>query len=115
MILLLQCLQQATAYASASSIISRQIQELDPSTLTPEEATLFNFSNPDSPRKDLKCKVFPGDTEWPSDHQWALLNKTTNGALIKTTPIAAPCFAGPLYDADKCAYIASQWTNSSLQ
>ncbi|MAD84574.1 MAG: hypothetical protein CL912_16570 [Deltaproteobacteria bacterium] len=117
-VLLLQTIHLASAHLpSKTPLLPRQllIQELDPSALTPEEALLFNFTNPALPPKSRKCKVFPGDPEWPSDHQWQLLNKTTNGALVKTIPIGAPCFQGPLYDVDKCRYVVSQWGNSSLQ
>lgn len=113
-LVLLQLLHLISAH-SPPSIFPRQLQELDPTTLTTEEATLFNFSNPAIPLKSLKCKVFPGDSTWPSDHEWDLLNTTTTGALIKTIPIGAPCFPGPLYDVEKCKYIVSQWGNSSLQ
>ncbi|KAL5315882.1 hypothetical protein ACEPPN_016756 [Leptodophora sp. 'Broadleaf-Isolate-01'] len=114
--ILLQIFHLALANIPTPPIHPRQLQELDPTNLTPEEATLLNFSNPSFPisPKSQKCKVFPSDPTWPTDHQWDLLNKTTNGALIKTIPIGAPCFPGPLYDAEKCRYIVSQWGNSSV-
>ncbi len=100
--------------ANCSSILEpRQLEETN--IFTPEEATLLGFYNASAPPKSQKCKNFPGDADWPSDDKWALLNKTTNGALIKTIPLAAPCYPGPLADADKCAYITAQWSNSSLQ
>lgn len=93
----LQNIRLTLAQASASSsILPRQLQELNPVSLTPEEASFFDFSNPNKTSKCRRCKVFPGDPKWPSVHQWALLNKTTNGALIKTIPIGAPCFPGSL-------------------
>ncbi|KAL2062758.1 hypothetical protein VTL71DRAFT_5830 [Oculimacula yallundae] len=107
-------LSSLTTALSSSTILPRQVQELDPSDLIPEEVTVLDFSQPDLPLEKAKCKIFPDDSNWPSDHQWELLNKTTNGALIKTIPLAAPCFSGPFYDADKCKYVTSQWGNSSL-
>jgi hypothetical protein len=43
------------------------------------------------------CKVFPGDPDWPSDSVWNNLNETLGGALEKTVPLAATCYAGPYY------------------
>ncbi|KAM0411509.1 hypothetical protein ACHAPD_009723 [Fusarium lateritium] len=39
-----------------------------------------------------KCKTFPGDSLWPSDSVWKLLDRITGGALIKTVPIGATCY-----------------------
>lgn len=61
------------------------------------------------------CKVFPGDSKWPTDAQWTELNQTAKGSLIKTVPIGAPCYPGPLYDAKRCEYLIAQWSTSSLQ
>lgn len=62
-----------------------------------------------------RCKTFPTDTRWPSDAKWKLLNKYVGGALIKTIPLGAPCYPGPLYDQLQCAFITANWANSSLQ
>jgi hypothetical protein len=43
------------------------------------------------------CKVFPGDAAWPADCVWDVLDQLVGGALIKTIPIGAPCYAGPNY------------------
>lgn len=92
-----------------------QLQESDVEAFPAEAAPLFAFSTP-SPLKDAKCKVFPGDSKWPNDDTWAFLNSTTsNGGLIKTIPIAAPCYAGPMHNEDICNYVTNQWSNSSLQ
>jgi hypothetical protein len=83
-----------------------------------EEASLVSFPRSDTPaRTNTACKVFPTDASWPSDAQWALLNKTVNGALIKTVPLASPCYISPFSDfnTNECTYITAQWTNSSLQ
>lgn len=64
---------------------------------------------------DAQCKTYPGDTDWPSEVQWQDFNATLEGALIKPTPISAPCYAGPQYDALSCARIQQQWANSSIQ
>lgn len=62
------------------------------------------------------CKVFPGDSAWPSDEAWAKFGEAVGpGALIKTVPLASPCYNGPLYDASKCAALTADWTDSFLQ
>lgn len=60
------------------------------------------------------CKVFPGDAAWPSDSQWAALNETVEGALIKSVPHASVCYEGPYYDEATCATITANWTNSYI-
>jgi hypothetical protein len=95
-----------------------QLQESDLAALPAKYAPLLAFSTHLLP-KNATCKVFPGDAAWPNNGVWAFLNSTTsNGGLIKTIPIAAPCYAGSPYNvfnADKCTYITNQWSNSSLQ
>ena len=60
------------------------------------------------------CRYLPGDSGWPSDLQWKLLNVTVGGRLIKTVPLATPCH-GPSYDAAACESLGSQWLNPQLQ
>ncbi|OCL05070.1 FAD/FMN-containing isoamyl alcohol oxidase-like protein MreA [Glonium stellatum] len=61
-----------------------------------------------------RCKAYPGDATWPSAVQWATLNSSLGGALIKGAPPAAVCYPGPTYDADRCAYVRSHWFNSTF-
>lgn len=60
------------------------------------------------------CKCFPGDACWPSDDEWAGLNTTVAGKLIKTVPLGSPCH-GDNYDAEQCEYLRSEWQFSSIQ
>lgn len=63
-----------------------------------------------------ECKTFPGDAAWPDESTWDVLNLLTGEALIKTVPLASPCYDNwGNYDAVECAYLNEQWTNSSLQ
>ncbi|KAK4221607.1 FAD/FMN-containing isoamyl alcohol oxidase-like protein MreA [Podospora fimiseda] len=89
-------------------------------TNTQEFAQLFAFedkksSNPNK-LKAGACKVFPGDPDWPSQSSWDAFNKILgNNALIKTIPLAAPCYQNTgLYDPEKCAKIASNYSNPYL-
>jgi len=94
-----------------------QLQKSDLASLPAKYAHLLDFSTPPPPIP--KCKVFPGDATYPNDGVWSFLNSTTShGGLIKTIPIAAPCYANSpynVYNADKCTFITNQWSNSSLQ
>ncbi|KAF7562139.1 hypothetical protein G7046_g1981 [Stylonectria norvegica] len=61
------------------------------------------------------CKTFPGDALWPGSIIWRVLDLVTGGAVIKTVPIADPCYGdfGAINDA-RCQFLVDQWTNSSL-
>lgn len=87
--------------------------------------SLFNFGDSGSTNTkrtaaaaaaDAECKTFPGDAAWPDESTWGVLNLLTGEALIKTVPLASPCYNDwGNYDADECAFLNEQWTNSSLQ
>ncbi|KAJ6035593.1 FAD linked oxidase N-terminal [Penicillium canescens] len=81
------------------------------------QSALFQFKNSSSlsTRTVGGCKVFPGDFWWPSTWVWSLFDKFLGGALIKTIPLAASCYSSwPEYDANECAVITDDWTNSNL-
>ncbi|KAK3322960.1 hypothetical protein B0H66DRAFT_473490 [Apodospora peruviana] len=57
------------------------------------------------------CKVFPGDAEWPSDEKWDALDQLVDGALIKTIPLAAPCYPNlGAYDVEKCTAVVNNFS-----
>lgn len=56
-----------------------------------------------SSRSSGHCKPVPGDAEWPADSEWAALNSTIQGRLLRPTPPAAACHVGrPEYDNTAC-------------
>ncbi|KAF9873690.1 hypothetical protein CkaCkLH20_08800 [Colletotrichum karsti] len=57
----------------------------------------------------------PGDRCWPSDKEWGRFNSSISGQLVRTTPPAAPCYAGPSRDASACEAVTQGWTTSSFQ
>ncbi|KAF7879033.1 hypothetical protein EAF04_000233 [Stromatinia cepivora] len=70
------------------------------------------FATSQSSPTQPQCRCFPGDTCWPSSGKWDAFNKTVEGRLIATIPIASPChdtFPGISYNADKCAEIQANW------
>ncbi|KAL4962007.1 uncharacterized protein BDV14DRAFT_210755 [Aspergillus stella-maris] len=89
-------------------VLSANLQRLNHA-----DAALFDFGSPsDQPFNASSCKVFPGDSSWPSSAKWSLLNNVTGGALIKGVPRASTCYAGTMYDAADCEHLTSEWTNS---
>ncbi|PGH17040.1 hypothetical protein AJ79_01424 [Helicocarpus griseus UAMH5409] len=67
-----------------------------------------------SKRHGGRCKVYPGDADWPSNESWAELNDNTDGRLLKPRPQAAVCYEGPEYNAEACAEMSADWTNSYM-
>ncbi|PSN65035.1 FAD-binding domain-containing protein [Corynespora cassiicola Philippines] len=65
------------------------------------------YSTPD--RKNCRC--FPGDACWPDQAKWESLNRTVNGRLVATIPLASACHVNSFepYDEAKCTAIQSNW------
>lgn len=86
-----------------------------------EYAGLFEFDNGVDPDDDVlpqlgKCKVFPGDEDWPSEKKWDKFNELLGNALIATTPLAAPCYPSwGEYGTAKCEEIGAKWTDAYFQ
>ena len=58
------------------------------------------------------CKTLP---ESVSLSQWGTLNNSIEGNLLHPSPPGAPCHpAQPTFDNSTCAYVSSQWTNSTF-
>ncbi|KAK1754470.1 FAD-binding domain-containing protein [Echria macrotheca] len=85
-------------------------------SIASSNASLFGFdSNSTTAKISPKCKVFPGDAAWPSQLVWNLFNVTLGGALIKTVPLAAPCYNNwPQHDAAQCQYVTNNWADPHL-
>ncbi|KAH9905749.1 hypothetical protein F4778DRAFT_779140 [Xylariomycetidae sp. FL2044] len=63
-------------------------------------------------RAALDCKVFPGDTSWPSASEWSSLNASLGGALLKPKPAASVCYEGPDFDAAQCDFVVNSASRS---
>lgn len=62
------------------------------------------------------CKFQPGDAGWPDAATWDALNSTVSGRLAKPFALGAACHPdNPFYNQDTCAYIDSQWSNTTWQ
>ncbi|KAI9793346.1 MAG: hypothetical protein M1816_000238 [Peltula sp. TS41687] len=54
------------------------------------------------------CRCLPGDACWPNADEWAKLNRTVQGRLVATVPLASVCH-DPNYDAAQCAALMEGW------
>lgn len=66
-------------------------------------------------RASTSCKHIPGDSGWPSDLDWAILDLFVGDSLVKPDPIGKVCYPGSAYDAAKCANVIAEFSNSDLQ
>ena len=73
-----------------------------PSTAAPRKALRENSNSTNT------CRYLPGDSEWPSEDDWNQLNTTVGGRLIRSVPLAQPCY-GPNRDAQACAKLQQEW------
>ena len=51
------------------------------------------------------CKTYPGSDGWPLDDEWARLNSSLDGVLLKPVPAAAACYEGPYQDQAQCDFL----------
>ncbi|KAF4626895.1 hypothetical protein G7Y89_g11260 [Cudoniella acicularis] len=82
-------------------------------------ASLFAFGADETSvekRSSTGCKVFPGDAAWPSTLVWWIFDLLLGNSLIKTIPLAAPCYNDwpTVENAAECTYISNDWENSTL-
>lgn len=116
---------QSTSQTSASWFNYETIQLTDEiiTNLTTSgivNASLFDFGTSNSSAgikhslSSGQCKTFPGDADWPSANLWDLADSLLGGALIKTVPLASPCYHNwGNYDADVCALVTANWSDWS--
>jgi hypothetical protein len=62
--------------------------------------------------RNQRCKVYPGDWNWPSELAWETLNKLTDNRLLQPSPQASVCYDGPLYNGAKCEEMTATWNRS---
>ncbi|KAL7952396.1 hypothetical protein V8C34DRAFT_310046 [Trichoderma compactum] len=90
-----------------------ETEQLSGTHIPSEFAKLFAFDTKGPGLSHGQCKPLPGDKGWPSQAEWDAFAKALGGsALIRTVPLAAPCYKSwGVYDAGKCASITSNWTS----
>jgi hypothetical protein len=77
------------------------------------EADLLSDPEPAQSPSPQKCRAVPGKPDWPSDAEWAELNRAVGGRLLKPQPPAAAChrsWAGHSFAA--CEELREGWKNS---
>jgi len=90
---------------------------LDAANLT----ALFGFEKTSQssrkPGDRPRCKAYPGTPEWPPAIVWKAFDLILGGALVKTVPLAAPCFnSWPSERNDtRCAFINAHWKEFRFQ
>ncbi|KAI8272682.1 FAD-linked oxidoreductase ZEB1 [Colletotrichum sp. SAR 10_98] len=83
------------------------------------DASVFDFGDEGDvtgKRAARSCKVFPGDSAWPSSATLSVFDLLTGSALLDSVPSAAVCYKDwPQYDEAKCAEVTAQWASPSYQ
>ncbi|KAL1617073.1 hypothetical protein SLS54_008068 [Diplodia seriata] len=75
-------------------------------------ALLLLLSNTGVHAAPKKCKTTPLDASWPSDAEWAALNATIDGTLLRTSPVASSCWPGnPFGSPYTCDEVTANWTS----
>ncbi|KAL4954439.1 hypothetical protein BDW69DRAFT_205191 [Aspergillus filifer] len=113
----------ATVSSSATPFAGEAVQLTDDDLASIQNksiANLFQFSNESATSSALRtiqhrCKLMPGDEEWPSEVVWEVFNLLVGGSLLKPAPLAAVCYPDwPEYDADACSTITTDWITSDV-
>jgi hypothetical protein len=62
-----------------------------------------------------ECKNHPLDANWPSIDDWSALNRSIDGALIQTNPVASSCYEKSPFDSTtSCDEVQENWFYSSF-
>ncbi|KAF2993290.1 hypothetical protein E8E14_000402 [Neopestalotiopsis sp. 37M] len=75
---------------------------------------IFSFQSAASPTRrsqnstGVPYRFLPGDSRWPTDSEWAALNQTVGGNLIRGVPLAQDCY-GSNANEEKCLIIQDEW------
>lgn len=101
--MLAAALLAGAAHAAPSLFKSEKVQLTSADIDSVAFSGLFQFGSLEPSKRDEKrCKVYPGDSDWPSEESWESLNALTDERLLRPRPQAAACYQGSEYDADAC-------------
>lgn len=80
--------------------------------LSPQSPQVLSFPSIQFPRSRSpfasKCRAWPNTPSWPSEADWAQLNTTLDGALLRPFPAAAACYPGhPQQNLTQCNFLTS--------
>ena len=62
-----------------------------------------------------RCKAVPWSKDWPTEREWAKLNFTLSGKLIKPIPPGGVCHPTyPTFDPIACPAVVSAWRTNAF-
>lgn len=81
-----------------------------PIDVTDDHNTSVTYDLPGSDN----CKVFPGNSSWPSTLSWTGLELVTLGGLIKSSPMSQVCYTNGTDSVDEaaCEALAENWNTA---
>ncbi|KAL5351405.1 hypothetical protein ACLOAV_003264 [Pseudogymnoascus australis] len=104
-----------TTYVSGVPLFTYETNSLTDRNLPHQHADLFSFNTKGPALSSGECKPGPGDSTWPSLEEWDALDEALGRALIRTVPLAAPCYQNwGVYDTNQCEAILTNWTSPYL-
>jgi hypothetical protein len=106
--------QHLTTEALAQRLNHEYNDQNSASILSPVETAQ---SEADYRQNTAPCKAYPGTPDWPSRDVWDAFNSTLGGVLVKTVPLAAPCFKNwpELYGNATCFAVTTKWASFQYQ
>lgn len=108
----------ATPILSGNLNVGSSNVKVDLNGVSSSLKSLFEPASGTAPNvTESRCKVYPGDANWPSDEAWSTLNELSGGRLLaEPAPLAAVCYPDqPSYNATTCAsYTVAQWQRSYM-
>ncbi|RMY67614.1 hypothetical protein D0863_07683 [Hortaea werneckii] len=61
------------------------------------------------------CKTTPLDAAWPTQDDWSALNRSVNGMLLRTTPVASSCRPNNPFDSTvSCNDVKANWSSTAF-
>jgi hypothetical protein len=107
---------RTTTSVSGVPLFTYETNILTNQNIPRQHADLFAFNTKGPTLSSGECKPGPGDSAWPSLEEWDALDEALGRALIRTVPLAAPCYLNwGVYDTNKCEAILANWTSPYLQ
>jgi hypothetical protein len=102
-----------SATISAAPNFPFEASTLSVNPSTPSYLRPFNQSSP-SPSASSPCRPSPSDASWPTTQEWAALNATVGGRLLRPDPPGIVCYpsAAASYNASACDFFVNHTANT---
>ncbi|KAI0021773.1 FAD binding domain-containing protein [Xylariomycetidae sp. FL0641] len=99
--------------ATAAVNFDFELDTLDASAIGNFSDIAFGRASPSNGTYDgPACREHPGSAGWPTVAEWARLNVSLGGSLLKPVPPAAVCYAGPYEDEQQCDFLLQNASRS---